>query len=114
MNTILNWRKGLFERTYEILSNNKLVAKITRKPFTHSAFVQLPTGSYNFKTHGIFKKETAILDMQNKVVGNISFGAWGRSAEMLLFNNRYHWQYRGILNRKWNIISSSGIIANNE
>lgn len=112
MSSTLNWRKGFFERSYEITSNKKLKAKIKKKAFSQSAFVQTSSGTYNFKTHGIFKKETTILDTNNRVVGRILFGTWGRTAEMQLYDKKYHWQYRGVFNRKWNIISSNGILVN--
>ena len=110
MQTSLRWKKGLFSSTYSIYSNDQLIGKLKDKTFSQSADGELNGKKYTFKTKGFFKQRTKILDnIDNKVIGEITYNNWMTKATLLINNKRTNWKYDNLWNTKWSICDSEGI-----
>jgi hypothetical protein len=68
---------------------------------------------YAFKTKGIFKQHTQILDNQsNNMIGEIAYNNWMTKATLSIQNKKTYWKYENIWNTKWSIFNSEGIQIN--
>lgn len=113
METILTWKKGIFTSTFNIYSNGQLIGKLKNKTFSQSADGELNGMKYAFKTKGIFKQHTQILDNQsNNMIGEIAYNNWMTKATLSIQNKKTYWKYENIWNTKWSIFNSEGIQIN--
>lgn len=110
MHTKLRWEKGLFSKTYKIYANNQLVGNLVDKTFSQSASGELDGGRYTFRTKGVFKQHTEILDnKENKVIGQIIYNSWMTKATLSVLGKTISWKYDNVWNTKWNIFDKDGI-----
>ena len=111
MKTTLRWKKNFFSSTYSIYSNEKMLGKLRDNAFTQSADGTLYGENYYFRTKGIFKQNTTIIDKEdNKAIGNISYNTWMTKATIKISNKTYFWKYDNLWNTKWSIHDSDGIL----
>jgi hypothetical protein len=112
MNTILKWKKNIFCSTCKIYTNGKVVGKLKDKQFTQSAEGQLRSESFIFRTRGLFKQSTSIVNKKdNTVIGKISYNNWKTKATLNIGNRKSVWKYDNFWNTKWSIKDSEGIIV---
>jgi len=110
MNNNLKWKKSLFSNTCNIYSNGQLVGNLKDKTFSKSAEGELNGVKYRFKTQGIFRKDTDIIDVgNNKVIGEITYSNWMRKATLKIQDKKVVWKYDNSWNTKWSVSDSSGI-----
>jgi len=55
METILNWKKGIFQSSYKIYSRENFVGSLKHNSWLNSAEGELNVKKYSFKTKGILK-----------------------------------------------------------
>ena len=110
MSTALRWKKGIFSNTYRIYSNGKLIGKLRDKAFSQSADGVLNGEKISFKTRGLFKKNTKIVNKKdNKAIGKISYNNWMTKATIQILDKKANWKYDNLWNTKWRIFDSEGI-----
>ncbi len=87
MKTNLRWEKKILSSTYSIYSDNQLIGKLKDKTFSQSADGELNGKKYTFRTKGLFKQHTEILDKaENKIIGEITYNTWMTKASLFLNN----------------------------
>jgi hypothetical protein len=110
MKTQLNWEKKLFSNLYSIYSSGQLVGKLQYNTFSRTADGEFDDKKYVFKTKGIFKQHTEIIDFQtNKVIGKITYGSWFTKAAIHLNDNVFNWEYVNFWSKKWCVFNTEGI-----
>ena len=109
MRTNLTWRKGLFSNTYSIFTNGTLTGELTDKTFSKYTPGELNGKKYTFRTTGIFKQHTEILDEDNRVIGMIEFNSMMTRAAIIVNGRTISWRYDNLWNTKWRIYSPDGI-----
>lgn len=110
MQTSLRWKKGLFSDTFRIYSNDQQIGKLKNKTFSQSSVGEINGKEYTFKTKGVFKQHTEILDnSDNSVIGEITYNNWMTKAFLSIQNKKINWKYDNIWNTKWSIYDSDGI-----
>jgi len=113
MKTILTWEKGIFSNTFNIYKDGHLIGKIKNNCFSQSADGELNEVKYIFKTKGLLKQHTQILDYQtNSLIGEISYNNWMTKATLSIQNEEIYWKYENVWNTKWTIFNSDGIQIN--
>ena len=110
MQTKLKWKKNYFSNLYIIYSNGKQIGKLKDKTFCQTANGELNGKEYTFKTKGFFKQHTEIIDnLENKVIGVITYNNWMTKATISIDNKTINWKYDNSLNTKWSVFNSEGI-----
>ena len=110
MNTMLRWEKAIFSSTYRIYSNNQLIGKLKDRTFSQSADGELNGKEYIFRTKGLFKQHTEILDKaESKVIGEITYNTWMTKASLSFYDKKANWKYDNPWTTKWSIFDSEGI-----
>lgn len=106
----LRWEKKFFSNTYNIYSNNRKIGNFKDKMFSQNAFGELNGKKYTYNTAGIFKQRTEIIDnIENKVIGKITYNNWMTKASITINNKTSYWKYDNIWNTKWSITDLEGI-----
>ena len=109
MQTKLNWGKKFFSNAYSIYSNGQQVGKLRDKTFSATSNGDLFGKEFTFKTKGFFKQETEIIDnLENKVIGNITYNSWMTKATITIHNKTSYWKYNNFWSTKWRISNSEG------
>ena len=109
METILNWKKGIFKSSYKIYSGENFVGSLKENSWTNSAEGELNGKKYSFKTKGILKQETQIIDSDNNIIGKITYNTWMTKAQIEIQNRIINWEYDNLWMSKWSLLSSEGI-----
>ena len=110
MQTKIRWKKELFSNLYSIYSNGQQIGKLKDKTFFQTANGELNGKKYTFKTKGFFKQHTEIIDnLENKVIGEITYNNWMTKATISVANKTINWKYDNLWNTKWSIFNSEGI-----
>ncbi|MDD2380225.1 MAG: hypothetical protein WCY58_02075 [Mariniphaga sp.] len=125
MKTKLIWKKGLFSNTFLIYSGEGLVGSLNEKTFSKTARGELNGQKYTFRMKGVFNQTTELLNQDNRVIGQITYGRWRSNATLSIPGQTVFWKYDNMWNTRWKIFnhegmeirysgsSSSGTIASN-
>ena len=106
----LTWKKQFFSSTCLLYSDGQIVGMLKDKPFSQSAIGKLNGKEYAFKTKGLFKQNTEIIDSkENKVIGTIAYSNWMTKATISLTDKLINWKYDNLWNTKWRIFDNEGI-----
>jgi len=106
----LRWTKNIFTNIYSIYSNGQQIGKLEDKTFSQSANGNLNGKEYTFKTKGLLKQHTEIIDCsENKVVGEITYNIWMTKATISVDNKTINWKYDNLWNTRWSIFNSEWI-----
>ena len=100
-----NWRKGIFSESYQIFNNETQVGSLSNKCFSQTAYGELNEEKYTFKTCGVFKQHTQIIENYNKIVGEITYNNWMNKATININGQQFDLKYNNIWNTKWSISS---------
>ena len=98
-----NWRKGIFSESYQIFNNETQVGSLSNKCFSQTAYGELNEEKYTFKTCGVFKQHTQIIENYNKIVGEITYNNWMNKATININGQQFDLKYDNIWNTKWSI-----------
>lgn len=114
MNQQYIWKKGFFDTTYRIFSDNKLVGRLTDNSFKQKATGNLNSLNYRFETSGFLNQNSVIIDNNtNKKIGTIVFNGWHTKATITLFNKKYHWQFNNMWSTKWSLYDNGKLLIDN-
>ena len=110
MDTKMKWKKNIFSNLYNITLNGEQIGKLRDKSFSQSANGEINGKEYTFKTKGIFKQRTEIIDnLENKVIGEINYNNWMTKATISIGNKMIKWKYDNLWNTKWSLFNEGGI-----
>ncbi len=113
MKTFLIWKNRILTGTYTIYSNGRIIGRIKNNYISQSADGELNGVKYTFKTRGLFKQHTQILDNQtNTMIGEILYNNWMTKATLSIQNKKAFWKYENMLNTKWSIFNSEEMRIN--
>ncbi|MCK4879116.1 MAG: hypothetical protein KAS82_00605, partial [Bacteroidales bacterium] len=65
---------------------------------------------YRFKTKGLFKQETRIIDKDTGLeIGTISYNSWMSKATIRLTDRTIYWKYNNTWQTRWSLFNDQGI-----
>ncbi len=110
MKTRLTWQKGAFSSTYKILSGGQQIGWLKDNAFKQTSDGEIGQKRYRFKTEGLFKQKTHIIDQEtNEVIGNIKYNSWMTKATIRLSDREIYWKYDNGWQTKWSIFNDHGV-----
>ena len=112
METQYTWKTGLFSNKFEILKQDFPVGSLQKQSFFGRAEGELFCRRLMFRTKGIFRFDTRIIDMHNEQeVGTIQFRSLKIRSVILYRNAEYHCQFENILRTRWSIVNECGSVV---
>lgn len=110
MKTILNWKKGPFSTTYQIFSGEEPFGQLKDHAFKQTAHGVIRNRQYRFKTTGLFKQETRIIDRDTgQEIGTISYNSMMSKATIRFTDRTIYWKYDNGWQTKWSLFDDNGI-----
>jgi len=111
MEQYFNWKTKLFSKKFEIYQYDILKGEISKENWSRKVMGELNVRRVMFETKGVFKNETAIIDLQGEIEkGKVSFSGIRSRATILYQNKEYKWQYDNLLRSKWSVSDDNGAI----
>ena len=108
MKTMLSWKRGAFSTTYQIYSDKGLIGQLENRSFKQSSEGQINKKKYTFRTKGVFKQETQILDADsNKAIGKITYNSMMTKATIELQDRTLYWKYDNGWQTRWRIFDDT-------
>lgn len=109
MNTILHWKKGSFSTTYQILSGEEKIGELASYTFKQTAEGVIRNKRYLFRTKGLFKQETQIIDGENdRVIANITYNSMMSKATIQFKDRTINWKYDNTWQTRWSLYDNLG------
>lgn len=110
MKTVLHWKRGAFSSTCRILSGEEIVGELASYTFKQTAEGVIRNKRYLFRTKGLFKQETQIIDgVSNRVIGNITYNSMMSKATIEFKDRTVSWKYDNTWQTKWSLYDKLGI-----
>ena len=110
MKNVFTWKRRAFSTTYKILSGEKIVGELTDRTFKQIAHGFIRNKKYIFRTKGLFKQETTIIDgKNNQEIGMIGYGSMMTKATITFSDRALFWKYDNRWQTKWSIFDDAGI-----
>jgi hypothetical protein len=110
MNTILHWKKGTFSTTCRISSGEEIIGELANYAFKQTAEGVIRDKRYLFRTKGLFKQETQIIDGENdQVIANITYNSMMSKATIQFTDRTVYWKYDNAWQTKWSLFDKQGI-----
>ena len=110
MKTILNWKKGPFSTTYQIFSGKEPLGQLEDHTFRQTSDGMIHQKRYRFKTTGLFKQETRIIDANtDQIIGTISYNSWMSKATIRFTDRTIYWKYDNGWQTRWSLFDDQGI-----
>ena len=110
MNSRFNWKRGTFSSTYEIFDGDLLIGKLKDSSFRQTSEGMIHNKGYRFRTSGIFKQETQIVDGESdRVLGTITYNSWKSRADIQLSGGLFQWKYDNIWQTRWRLYNEKGV-----
>ena len=111
MKTKLSWKRGAFSTSYRIYSNDRSIGQLQNRSFKQSSDGRINKKRYTFRTKGVFKQETQIMDGDSKkVIGNITYNSMMTKATIALQDRSISWKYDNGLQTRWSLFNEQGIL----
>jgi hypothetical protein len=111
MKSILSWKRGAFSSTCRIFSGEETIGELTNKAFSQTALGLIRNKRYLFKTKGLFKQETRILEgVSHQVLGSISYNSWKSRATIQFKDRTLYWKYDNRWQSRWSLFDDQGIL----
>ena len=108
MKTKLYWKRGIFNNTYKIYSENNMIGCLKERSLSQLAEGEINGKRYTYKTKGFLNQKTQIIDAENnKLIGRITYGSLNTKAKIEYSENIYNWKYNNIWNTKWSILAEN-------
>jgi hypothetical protein len=109
MKTILSWKRGAFSTTYEIYSNERSIGQLQNRSFRQSSEGRINKKKYTFRTKGVFKQETRIMDGDSKkLIGTITYNSMMTKATIALHGGTISWKYDNGWQTRWSLFNEQG------
>jgi len=110
MGTILNWKKGTFSSTCRISSGDEIIGELANYTFKQTAEGVIRNKRYLFRTKGLFKQETQIIDGESdQVIGTIVYGSMMNKATIEFRDRTVSWKYDNTWQTRWSLYDNLGI-----
>ena len=111
MKTVLHWKKGTFSTTYRIFSGEETIGELASYTFKQTAEGVVRNRRYLFRTKGLFKQETQIIDGESdQVIGNISYSSMMSKATIQFKDRTVNWKYDNGWQTKWSLFDKQGTL----
>jgi len=111
MGTVLNWKKGTFSSTCRISSGEEIIGELANYAFKQTAEGVIRNKRYLFRTKGLFKQETLIIDGESDlVIGNISYNSMMSKATIQFKDRTVNWKYDTGWQTKWSLYTDQGTL----
>ncbi len=111
MKTVLTWKQGAFSSTVLISSGEKVIGELKNYTFKQIADGLIGNKRYRFKTKGVFKQETQIIDgSSDQVLGNISYNSWKSRATIQFTDRTLYWKYDNRWQTRWSLFDDRGTL----
>lgn len=109
METHYKWKTKLFSNHFKIFSQEQQVGELRKEGFSRCVTGELNLKRVKFKTKGIFKFETDILNPESEIlIGSIKFRNWKSVATIYYQDKELIWQSDNFLGSKWSIKNANG------
>ena len=111
MKTNLSWKRAAFSTTYQIYSNERSIGQLQNRSFKQISEGRINKKKYSFRTKGVFKQETQIMDGDSKkVIGNIRYNSMMTKASIKLEDRTLSWKYDNGLQTRWSLFNDQGTL----
>lgn len=111
MKTTLSWKRRAFSTTYKIYSNERSIGQLQNRSFKQSSEGRINKKKYTFRTKGVFKQETLIMDGDSKkIVGNITYNSMMTKATIKLQDRTISWKYDNGWQTRWSLFNEQGTL----
>ena len=111
MNTNLNWKRRTFSTTYQIYSEKGLIGQLQNSSFKQSSERYINHKKYSFRTKGVFKQETRILDgSSDRIIGKISYNSMMTKATIELPDRTLFWKYDNGRQTRWSLFDKQSTL----
>lgn len=111
MKSLLTWKKGTFSSTCQISSGEEIIGELANYTFKQTAEGVIRNKRYLFRTKGLFKQETQIIDGENdQIIANITYNSWKSRATIQLTDRTLYWKYDNAWQSKWSLFDDQGIL----
>jgi len=112
MKTTLHWKKGTFSSSRQIFSGEERIGDLMDRTFKQTSEGIIRNKSYRFKTKGVFKQETQILDRASeRVIGKITYNSMISKATIHLSDRTVYWKYDNGWQTKWSLFDDQGTLV---
>ena len=110
MKIVLHWKKAAFSSTFRILSGDEVIGELTNNAFKQTAEGVIRNKQYRFKTKGLFKQETQIIDAKSdQLIGSISYNSMMNKATIQFKDRIVNWKYDNTWQTRWSLYDNLGI-----
>ncbi len=110
MKTVLNWKRGTFSSTCRISSGEEIIGELANYTFKQTAEGVIRNKRYFFRTKGLFKQETQIIDGESdQVIGTIVYGSMMNKATIEFKDRTVSWKYDNTWQTRWSLYDKLGI-----
>jgi len=111
MKTVFNWKKGAFSTTYQIFSGEEIIGELANYAFRKTAEGIIRDKRYLFRTKGLFKQETQIIDGKNdQVIANITYNSMMSRATIQFKDRTINWKYDTGWQTRWSLYNDQGTL----
>lgn len=113
MKNTFNWKKGTFSSTIRIFSGEELIGELTDHAFKQKAEGHIRNKQYRFKTKGLFKQDTQIMEGESDlIIGNISYNSMMSKATIQFPDRTVYWKYDNKWQTRWSLFDNQGTLIN--
>ena len=110
MKSTLSWKRGIFSSTCHIFSGEEIIGELANYTFKQTAEGVMRNKRYLFRTKGLFKQETQIIDGESdQVIGNIVYGSGMNKATIEFKDRTVSWKYDNTWQTRWSLYDKLGI-----
>lgn len=109
MNSRIYWKRRLLSDSTKLYVDSKLVGELRTNYFKRYTYGEINGHKFQFKTKGLFKQHTEVVDCKtNNVIGKIKYNGWFSKATIHAKDNLIIWEYINFWRTKWLIYDSNG------
>lgn len=110
MKSTLTWKRGIFSSTCRIFSGEDFIGELASYAFKQTAEGVIRNKKYLFRTKGLFKQETQIIDgVSDQVIANITYNSRMSKATIEFKDRTVLWKYDNTWQTKWSLYDKLGI-----
>lgn len=111
MKTTLSWKRGVLSSTCRIFSGEACIGELANYTFKQTAEGVIRNKRYFFRTKGLFKQKTQIIDgASDQVIANISYNSMMSKATIEFKDRTINWKYDTGWQTKWSLYTNQGIL----